>query len=232
MPATSPNPGKALHSVGHVDLTEAPSEWAAVVLYYQQVLSGLSAENATLSQKLDDAQRELSILRSDAKAGSSVNALHLGSASDEAYFKERTQTSVKQEAQSPAPTQPRAKPHTSQVACYWTQAEHRRFLEALELYMEPGAGAEAGKGGAGKRGKVSVGLGHGTAERIAAHVGTRTVAQVRSHAQKYFLRKAKAADGPAPRKKKSPSSCPSDASPTPPADTTADSANSPARDSE
>mmetsp|Transcript_6946 Transcript_6946/g.8327 ORF Transcript_6946/g.8327 Transcript_6946/m.8327 type:complete len:188 (+) Transcript_6946:67-630(+) len=50
----------------------------------------------------------------------------------------------------------------------WSQAEHARFVEGLQKF--------------GKRKWV----------RIAEHVGTRSVIQVRSHAQKYFkkLRKA------------------------------------------
>ena len=42
-------------------------------------------------------------------------------------------------------------------------------------------------------GKVSVGLGPGVAEQIAVFVGSRSVSQVRSHAQKYFLRLHRAA---------------------------------------
>ena len=53
----------------------------------------------------------------------------------------------------------------------WTADEHDRFLEGLELF------------GRRKWGK------------IAEHVQTRTVIQVRSHAQKYFKKRAPPADG-------------------------------------
>ena len=49
-------------------------------------------------------------------------------------------------------------------ARFWSKAEHERFLEGLELY------------------------GSQDAHSIAYHVGTRTVTQVRTHAQKYFLK--------------------------------------------
>jgi len=51
---------------------------------------------------------------------------------------------------------------------YWSEAEHERFLLGLQIY--------------GKREQ----------ERIAQVVGTKTKIQVRTHAQKYFLRLAKA----------------------------------------
>mmetsp|Transcript_17528 Transcript_17528/g.36393 ORF Transcript_17528/g.36393 Transcript_17528/m.36393 type:complete len:482 (-) Transcript_17528:482-1927(-) len=50
---------------------------------------------------------------------------------------------------------------------YWTQEEHKRFLEGLELY------------------------GHKDIKGIARHVGTRNATQVRTHAQKYYLRLAR-----------------------------------------
>ena len=45
----------------------------------------------------------------------------------------------------------------------WTKDEHRRFLEGLKLY--------------GK-----------TWKKVQEYVGTRTAAQIRSHAQKYFIK--------------------------------------------
>lgn len=52
----------------------------------------------------------------------------------------------------------------------WSMAEHKRFVEGLKLY--------------GRRKWI----------RIAEHVGTRTVIQVRSHAQKYFKKLRKDED--------------------------------------
>ncbi|KAK4529666.1 hypothetical protein CCYA_CCYA02G0523 [Cyanidiococcus yangmingshanensis] len=52
---------------------------------------------------------------------------------------------------------------------YWSEQEHSRFLEALELY------------------------GFRDVRAIAEHVATRTATQVRTHAQKYYLRLAREA---------------------------------------
>ena len=49
----------------------------------------------------------------------------------------------------------------------WTRIEHDKFLRALELYDRDW-------------------------KRIETHVGTRTAAQIRSHAQKHFLKSVKA----------------------------------------
>lgn len=64
----------------------------------------------------------------------------------------------------------------------WSESEHERFTEGLKLY--------------GRDWK-----------QIVAHVGSRSVAQVRSHAQKYFLKLEKSGNAlevPPPRPKKRP----------------------------
>ncbi|EKX41239.1 hypothetical protein GUITHDRAFT_61274, partial [Guillardia theta CCMP2712] len=62
----------------------------------------------------------------------------------------------------------------------WSAEEHRRFLEALSLY------GRAGRGTGRQAGRAGVGLGRGTAAKMAAYIGTKTSEQVRSHAQKHY----------------------------------------------
>ncbi|EKX30891.1 hypothetical protein GUITHDRAFT_113584 [Guillardia theta CCMP2712] len=63
----------------------------------------------------------------------------------------------------------------------WSREEHRRFVDALEK-LSPLRQMLA------SHGRVTIGLGHGLAEMISKAVGTRSISQVRSHAQKYFQR--------------------------------------------
>ncbi|EKX37456.1 hypothetical protein GUITHDRAFT_165482 [Guillardia theta CCMP2712] len=74
---------------------------------------------------------------------------------------------------------------TKRCSRYWTKEEHEIFLKALKKYHRPQ--------GPSPNNRVRVGLGEGVAELIAAHVKTRSPAQVRSHAQKYFIRESKVA---------------------------------------
>lgn len=60
--------------------------------------------------------------------------------------------------------QDRVKEKKKPQSRYWTPEEHQRFLEALQKY------------------------GHKDVKSISMHVGTRNATQVRTHAQKYFLR--------------------------------------------
>lgn len=60
--------------------------------------------------------------------------------------------------------QDRAKEKKKPQSRYWTPEEHQRFLEALQKY------------------------GHKDVKSISMHVSTRNATQVRTHAQKYFLR--------------------------------------------
>eukprot|EP00961_Rhodomonas_salina_P219992 2973938-Rhodomonas_salina.1 len=64
----------------------------------------------------------------------------------------------------------------------WTEEEHTKFLEGLEKFRTEDTQAMKDNG------ELSVGLGPGIAEIISVFIGTRSVTQVRSHAQKYFQR--------------------------------------------
>mmetsp|Transcript_28614 Transcript_28614/g.58482 ORF Transcript_28614/g.58482 Transcript_28614/m.58482 type:complete len:250 (-) Transcript_28614:66-815(-) len=80
-----------------------------------------------------------------------------------------------------------AKPRRTYTRCRrpagaWTAEEHEKFLKGLEKFRTEDTQAVKNNG------EPSVGLGPGIAEIISVFIGTRTVTQVRSHAQKYFQR--------------------------------------------
>ena len=69
----------------------------------------------------------------------------------------------------------------------WTADEEERFLMALGRFAPRSAISTGRTGGGGNQGGA-VRLGPGVAEMISMVVGTRSVVQVRSHAQKHFIR--------------------------------------------
>ena len=77
------------------------------------------------------------------------------------------------------------KPSTSErKPSFWTKDEHEHFLIGLQKFANrtPDDGTSQ---------HPLVGLGPGVAEQISDFLGTRSAAQVRSHAQKHFLRQWK-----------------------------------------
>uniref|UniRef100_A0A7S4NDJ2 HTH myb-type domain-containing protein n=1 Tax=Guillardia theta TaxID=55529 RepID=A0A7S4NDJ2_GUITH len=63
----------------------------------------------------------------------------------------------------------------------WSPDEEARFLEALAMFSDADRRVRPD-------GRRSVGLGLGVARKISEYIGTRSEEQVRSHAQKHFLR--------------------------------------------
>eukprot|EP00286_Rhodomonas_abbreviata_P027157 CAMPEP_0181304178 /NCGR_PEP_ID=MMETSP1101-20121128/8999_1 /TAXON_ID=46948 /ORGANISM="Rhodomonas abbreviata, Strain Caron Lab Isolate" /LENGTH=219 /DNA_ID=CAMNT_0023409893 /DNA_START=93 /DNA_END=752 /DNA_ORIENTATION=- len=94
----------------------------------------------------------------------------------------KSEVVVRQGARSSSPgaTSPGQKEKKRLIA--WSTEEHERFVAGLEQLRTERTEA------IGPDGKQTVGLGPGVAEALSAIVGTRSAAQVRSHAQKHFLR--------------------------------------------
>jgi len=69
----------------------------------------------------------------------------------------------------------------------WTPEEEAKFLKALDKLGPKDTETDP------RTGRVSVRLGPGVAEIISLVVGSRSVAQVRSHAQKHYIRKEREA---------------------------------------
>eukprot|EP00960_Hanusia_phi_P028843 747616-Hanusia_phi.AAC.1 len=67
---------------------------------------------------------------------------------------------------------------------HWTKEEHERFLAALQTCRP----SDTEQSGNLSDRTGNVGLGRGVAKEMAKLIGTRTPSQVRSHAQKYFMK--------------------------------------------
>mmetsp|Transcript_28001 Transcript_28001/g.66563 ORF Transcript_28001/g.66563 Transcript_28001/m.66563 type:complete len:187 (-) Transcript_28001:92-652(-) len=98
----------------------------------------------------------------------------------------RTVDVATEEAKSETPDQDSSSPAPQKKRLVaWTPEEHKRFVFALEQLRTEDTESYNGHG------KKTRGLGPGIAELIALAVRTRTAAQVRSHAQKYFAKQRK-----------------------------------------
>ena len=94
---------------------------------------------------------------------------------------------LKKPAKSAPQRQPEGSGRPAASRRHWTPEEEERFLTALDRFGPKEAESSTGYG------RVSVRLGPGVAEMISIVVGTRSVAQVRSHVQKHYIRKEREA---------------------------------------
>mmetsp|Transcript_71138 Transcript_71138/g.148364 ORF Transcript_71138/g.148364 Transcript_71138/m.148364 type:complete len:253 (+) Transcript_71138:58-816(+) len=97
---------------------------------------------------------------------------------DDRHSPSTTSSSPEPEAQ--ARQRPKGRiPRRQEKPSYWSKEEHGLFLEGLKMFSSrPDDDTE----------RPMVGLGAGVAELLATFIGTRSVSQVRSHAQKHFIR--------------------------------------------
>mmetsp|Transcript_17648 Transcript_17648/g.46335 ORF Transcript_17648/g.46335 Transcript_17648/m.46335 type:complete len:242 (-) Transcript_17648:89-814(-) len=113
----------------------------------------------------------------DGAAGAAQIEDNLGVKPDAAVDVGRTENDVRASRRCELPLSRNSSTDEAQLESgRWSAQEHARFVDGLEKY--------------GRRKWI----------RIAEHVGTRTVIQVRSHAQKYFKKLRRAAQPPPARK--------------------------------
>eukprot|EP00286_Rhodomonas_abbreviata_P007830 CAMPEP_0181329500 /NCGR_PEP_ID=MMETSP1101-20121128/23341_1 /TAXON_ID=46948 /ORGANISM="Rhodomonas abbreviata, Strain Caron Lab Isolate" /LENGTH=131 /DNA_ID=CAMNT_0023438577 /DNA_START=155 /DNA_END=550 /DNA_ORIENTATION=- len=91
-------------------------------------------------------------------------------------------TSSSPEPEAQASQRPKGRvPRRQERPSYWSKEEHALFLDGLKKF-----GTRPDDDNLNQR--PMVGLGPGVAELLATFIGTRSVSQVRSHAQKHFIR--------------------------------------------
>lgn len=137
--------------------------------HYRYAVYELTRQNLLLKRQLANAEESLQKhVDSGAESNSTADTTVASAPHKESSFgpddgKSPTAHSLHSvKAESPSAGAPRKsaafKPR------FWSRTEHSKFLEGLKMF------------------------GSHDAHSIAAHVGTRTVIQVRTHAQKYFLK--------------------------------------------
>jgi len=107
--------------------------------------------------------------------------------SDDSYCTSESDSALEAEEEQANRGEPRAAPSTGHMPksvqrSMWSPREHQKFLDALKKF-NISCNRETKEDG-----RMYAGLGPHVADLIAMDIGTRTVSQVRSHAQKYFQR--------------------------------------------
>ncbi|KAJ8903809.1 hypothetical protein NDN08_000342 [Rhodosorus marinus] len=135
----------------------------------------LRERNALLEADLELAREEIVGLRQKMSGITSEPAQEGSNSESTAAVGSQLNTSLSSQRESEEPAKRTRKRKDRSAAAepgqsrYWTSQEHKLFLEALRVY------------------------GHKDLKNIAQYVGTRNMTQVRTHAQKYFMRLMKEA---------------------------------------
>ncbi|EKX30892.1 hypothetical protein GUITHDRAFT_122903 [Guillardia theta CCMP2712] len=180
-------PAKTAWHAAYAAATTSDGDWLLTI-----PAQFLTSDNETLTERNDlyhystfedtrsDAEGPLSDYTDDcSQDGDSASSV--SSASPDCLLAPPSQDAFVSSPPPPAANGRSRKSKASSSNYQWSREEHRRFVDALEK-LSPLRQMLA------SHGRVTIGLGHGLAEMISKAVGTRSISQVRSHAQKYFQR--------------------------------------------